>query len=290
MAIKVTCECGKQLTVKDQFAGKRVKCPGCGGPLVIPLAQAQGQRQRRSPASSQRGADGISDLLDDEGMRAGVNRCPGCGAEMSETAVLCVMCGFDTRRGHRIKTRVGKSAELDDEDLGDLPVHGVPQLDYAERQLARDKLEQKQLSKGAPWWMFLLAFLGVIGFAVGMVAMPQDQVMQNSGYVLQVAGILMGIWFGIKLLIEGFREATICGIMMLIVPFYSLYFVITRWDRVGGIFIFILVANVLQGMGIGMVHLVPLFESMGKEEPKYSLRSSSTPPAAVRVFHDLREI
>jgi hypothetical protein len=34
--ILVNCPCGKQLQAKDEFAGKRTRCPDCGNPLVIP--------------------------------------------------------------------------------------------------------------------------------------------------------------------------------------------------------------------------------------------------------------
>ncbi len=275
MPIRVSCQCGQQLSAKEEYAGKRVKCPGCGGPLLIP----------QPPANAEQG--GMSDLLDAAGVRAGVNRCPGCGAEMTDAAVLCVMCGFDLRRGHRIKARVGSAAEMDDEELGDLPVHGVEQLDKAERMMARDKIQQKNLSKGVPWWMIMLAFLAVVGFAVGMVAMPQHLVMRNSGFVLIVAGALLSFFFGIRLLIEGFRESVVCGILMLVLPFYQLYFVISRWDRVGGIFLFIVFGNVMYVMGVVMVAILgPLFQSKNEADSGVALRAWKNQPVAVKVFPD----
>ncbi len=37
MAIRFSCsECGKRLAVKDENAGRRSKCPGCGGALTVP--------------------------------------------------------------------------------------------------------------------------------------------------------------------------------------------------------------------------------------------------------------
>ncbi len=36
----IQCTCGKQLRVPDEHAGKRVKCPGCGQPVVVPAARA----------------------------------------------------------------------------------------------------------------------------------------------------------------------------------------------------------------------------------------------------------
>jgi hypothetical protein len=46
MAISVTCECGKKLTVKDEIAGKRAKCPDCQAVLTVPLAvSSNGQKK-----------------------------------------------------------------------------------------------------------------------------------------------------------------------------------------------------------------------------------------------------
>ena len=39
MAINLSCECGKKLAVKDEMAGKKVKCPGCGSVLSVPSGQ-----------------------------------------------------------------------------------------------------------------------------------------------------------------------------------------------------------------------------------------------------------
>ena len=39
MAIAVSCQCGKSFKVKDEMAGKAVRCPACRGPLRIPGTQ-----------------------------------------------------------------------------------------------------------------------------------------------------------------------------------------------------------------------------------------------------------
>ncbi len=36
MAIEVLCVCGQFLKAKDEFAGKRIKCPHCGAGLQVP--------------------------------------------------------------------------------------------------------------------------------------------------------------------------------------------------------------------------------------------------------------
>src|SRR4051794_39394154 len=35
MPIEVSCSCGKRLRARDDLAGKRAKCPGCGQMLTI---------------------------------------------------------------------------------------------------------------------------------------------------------------------------------------------------------------------------------------------------------------
>src|SRR5207249_1216109 len=36
MAIAFSCKCGKHLKARDEFAGRKIKCPGCQTVLVIP--------------------------------------------------------------------------------------------------------------------------------------------------------------------------------------------------------------------------------------------------------------
>jgi hypothetical protein len=36
MPIAFDCACGKPFSVADEYAGKRTKCPACGGPLTVP--------------------------------------------------------------------------------------------------------------------------------------------------------------------------------------------------------------------------------------------------------------
>jgi RsiW-degrading membrane proteinase PrsW (M82 family) len=40
MSISFPCVCGKRLRAKEEWAGKRLKCPACGSPVVVPQAPA----------------------------------------------------------------------------------------------------------------------------------------------------------------------------------------------------------------------------------------------------------
>lgn len=53
MSIQFVCECGRSLKVKDESAGRKVRCPTCGIVIVVP-----------TPASSENAADeAINELL-----------------------------------------------------------------------------------------------------------------------------------------------------------------------------------------------------------------------------------
>jgi hypothetical protein len=39
MAIRVVCECGRAVRVREELAGRKVRCPACGGSLPVPLPE-----------------------------------------------------------------------------------------------------------------------------------------------------------------------------------------------------------------------------------------------------------
>lgn len=44
MAIVFTCDkCGKQLSVSEEFAGKKARCPGCNATITVPVDSLRGQ-------------------------------------------------------------------------------------------------------------------------------------------------------------------------------------------------------------------------------------------------------
>jgi hypothetical protein len=57
MPIKITCpnpNCRKTLTARDEMAGRKVKCPACGGAIAIPAAQDQLAELEEVPAAPPR--------------------------------------------------------------------------------------------------------------------------------------------------------------------------------------------------------------------------------------------
>ena len=68
MPIKAKCpnaDCGKVIAVKDEFAGKRAKCPGCGTVITIPNGTGVAAAPAVAPAPARRPAP--PPPVDDEG-------------------------------------------------------------------------------------------------------------------------------------------------------------------------------------------------------------------------------
>lgn len=76
MPIQVTCACGKQYTLKNEFAGRRAKCPSCGGIIAIPGQRAAGAVVA-SPAKSHC-TDCWAEIMAVPDMPF---QCPKCGAK-----------------------------------------------------------------------------------------------------------------------------------------------------------------------------------------------------------------
>jgi len=108
VAIAIRCGCGKDLVVKEELAGKRVRCPHCKEILTIADPRAPGEHKAaasRTPGIA--GNPASTTPKAPAGTKPGPSdgKCPACAQPWSPGAVLCVHCGFDLRTGKRVGTR-----------------------------------------------------------------------------------------------------------------------------------------------------------------------------------------
>ncbi len=101
--------CGKVLNVKDEYAGKKARCPGCQEGLTVPYApeaaEAADAATSAAPAPS-------------------ASACPSCGGALPDGAVFCVACGYDLRSGKQLQTVTGGAAEEDEGGAAEEPASG----------------------------------------------------------------------------------------------------------------------------------------------------------------------
>src|SRR5947207_737731 len=94
----ISCpSCAKKFKGRPELAGKKIKCPGCGSPFIVPQ---QAEAPQPKPAAV---AAANARAPDDEANPYGITtidlsaRCPNCANKMeSEDAIICLHCGYNT--------------------------------------------------------------------------------------------------------------------------------------------------------------------------------------------------
>ncbi len=228
MPIKVVCQCGASFAAKDELAGKAVRCPKCKQPLKIPAPAA---------ARTVAPAGGLDDLFDEAGIAAKKGpSCPKCNAELKPNAILCVACGFEFQTGEH---RAGFKAPT--MSHGGHGVAADTLLARAERQIEIDKVEdRKNITQGAPAYTYLFGLLVIVAFAAMMFTLPKGLAFFITGIAVCVFCYLVMIYYQIRWIITAFQEGPLHGALHLVPgvnSVYSIYYLITRWDRVGKWFI-----------------------------------------------------
>lgn len=136
MAIIVQCGCGKRLKVRDELAGRRVRCPACDRAVVVPAASAMAQPEAESPPR--------------------LSLCPSCGKPIAPGAVVCTNCGLNIKSGKRLTVQTQDSPPLRGAAGRASPAGALTSL--AERLpplgLTIKLLLLLALVAGAGWWIY----------------------------------------------------------------------------------------------------------------------------------------
>lgn len=113
----VTCpECEKKFKPKADVSGKKIKCPFCAEPFVVPISKeakadkakpdktgkAREEATKADPvpeaAPQVNAAPNDDNDIDPYGIKQVdlVPRCPNCTQEMAEHQTICLACGYNT--------------------------------------------------------------------------------------------------------------------------------------------------------------------------------------------------
>lgn len=168
MAIKAQCgSCGTSFSAKDEFAGKRVKCPKCSQPMTIQQRNlVAGQRPTSVTIAGAAGHNPLLDLLDEAGVESVPQGpiCENCGADMELNAVICVDCGLNTSTGLQLETESFEDpAEVyNDDEISDADKI----MAKAEREIEEMPVTAVGQNFGDGADSFLIAFVGMIGLLI----------------------------------------------------------------------------------------------------------------------------
>lgn len=234
-AIRFRCKgCEKKIAVRAEYAGKKVKCPGCSQPIRVPSPRPKRSATGVPIAASTSSGDsslGFSSDISLEALAAmeenataelrqlspkaaaqpaamrvpGGKECPGCGASVKPDAVICVHCGHSFESGKQLKTKKSKERQVSVKGaaagtgkaaLG-LLIAGVVALFFAGIWVGIVFVTGYELGFVA-WIMG-----GVIGFVTALIARTQ-----SPGVGLAAAGISFTAW--------GLAKAVMVGIILML--------------------------------------------------------------------------
>jgi zinc-ribbon domain len=175
MPINAACpKCQHTISVRSEFAGKKIKCPKCEAVIQLPggvpaqvgasagagaarSSAATGPRQRHNP---------LLDLLDSTGVEAAPvgQTCPNCGKDIAPGNVLCMDCGYHLGLGKQMETAVMI-------DEGDLPdddgrSDAEKRMAKAEREVDENPIGEFGVDFGEGKESFLIALVAVAALVV----------------------------------------------------------------------------------------------------------------------------
>jgi hypothetical protein len=217
MVIAFPCEnCGKSFEVDGALAGKKCRCKQCGHIFSIPIP--------RRPASASKNQQTF-------GKTEGASRSTAPRSDSPPTAPVSPVrpkpapAPVHDPYADLVPRSIPTAELYDDEDFLP-PRQGKP--------TPAKKKKRKRRSGGLslesiPGWVYLmlgLAFLGAI-----VVACTSTTGVALVGGSAVIVGLIMMLVGGIGLVVVAFQESVACGLLYLFCPFYSLYYLITRWEN-----------------------------------------------------------
>jgi hypothetical protein len=277
MPIKVSCQCGANLNVPDVATGKNVKCPKCQKAIAVPGPQTKvdpasktaqkasntpNSKPTASPAGAAKAPDALANLFESAGLKKREGTfCPSCDRLLPPGTAICVGCGFNLETGSKID-----GFHLEVKEFGDKRL-----VEAAEMMKREADTEKRLLSAGMPWWMMFAIILGVL-FMMTAILLKMD--VGTSGQTSSIAPIaklqranygaviafsvgggaaLVAIFSYLAIGLGAFKESVKQGLLCLLVPPYSLYYMFSRMRerKLSNIVFIFCIAAVLAGACLG---------------------------------------
>jgi hypothetical protein len=231
-------------------AAPKPASPPAAAPKPAAAKPAAAAARPSAPAPAPKSTDSLFDEIGLEAAAVGTRPCPGCTAPMPIEAVVCIKCGYNARIGRRMETvKVGF-----DTLAGGHNAVATDLLNKAAQTMEEDVAEEKKKTgEGLPWWVYLIGLCMLIGFGAMMLLLSMKAALWAAGCMLICAAWCVVLYSGIRLLLLAFQESPVQGLLYLFVPFYALFYIVTRWDRCSAFFLMNLGGAALVGCGMGLM-------------------------------------
>jgi len=277
MPIQLKCTCGKVASVRDEMAGKAVKCPACQSVIRVPATAAAkpatastrsgpaGQpRQPAKPAAATAkpaapalddfGGGAMDDLFNEAGFEIRTGKaCPSCFEAIAADAVFCTKCGFNLETGSKVRAHI---SDFEDAQSSDALLRKAAK----DLELAKKMQDKMNAGAGMPWWMlslilFMLASVTGVGVIAVNLAKREDATTEFNA--VQTLMLLGGIGISVVgcgafavVLYKACMESAKEGLMTLFIPLYIFYYGFSRFEAAGKPTILGIIAS---GVGGGLL-------------------------------------
>lgn len=181
MPITAQCDsCTAKFKVKEELAGKKVKCPKCSKPFTIkavskakpnPKPKPKSKPIKKAvdefdlaPATPRMAANPMLDLLDTAGVESTPKGpvCTNCGSELSPMAIICIECGFNNDTGKQLETATYSDPGVVDSGMTD----AEKILAKAEKEIDEMPVSAADQDFGDGADSFLIAGVALVGAAI----------------------------------------------------------------------------------------------------------------------------
>lgn len=254
MTIAFPCErCGHRFEVDRALAGKKCRCKKCGHVFIIPVPRQS--REASAPIQSFDASGGAAST-------AGPRRPPSPAAprpsrldppkQPAAPPVPSILDDIDDPYdlGNSTAPALKRAAPEPHEDEEFIPPRGPKPIPSRPKKKKRNRSGDAWY-ENVPGWVWL-SVLGVYGtlFLLALASPSMSVVLFGVLFLTVMALYAVG---AIGMLIVPFRESGVCGLMYLFVPFYALYYLMTRWSDMRQWFL-----TSLSGVGLAVVMGVAL--------------------------------
>lgn len=214
MTIAFACpSCGKAFEVAAALAGRTGKCKSCGRPMTIPAYQHEDDVATEGYI-----------LMDGAERAAEAEPEPMMAGESVYTGTMSDPVEYPNPRP---RTTLA-------------PKKRKKRRQNAEPFLARNG----RLLVGVT--IALAVVLGLVALLVPGGKLFAAIIVMIIGSVMILVGNFVGLW-------AAFQEDSLYGILYLLVPFYSAYYILTRWDDMWPWFASMTIGAVLVGASLGVL-------------------------------------
>lgn len=266
MTISFPCsKCGQRYQVDGAMAGRRIKCKKCEAAITIPVPrQPAGGPAPSAPTSLQTFDAPETAPAPRPAPRPTANVAPAPAP--ARPAPRPAPAPRAAAPAYGLDDVVSSPPPVDlyglDEALPSSPLYDDDEDDAAEGEpggvvLTRRPLparakakptakgKKKGKSRGSSGsglgpvmtiYGGVILVMSLIFFVIGLIFGPENspilgRIIGAPIVAISIAGFFMAVHGQIWFLVNSFREDAVCGLLNMFVPFYSLYYLITRWEE-----------------------------------------------------------